>query len=158
MSFLSIVASRLREIFQYSSDFYSRHAWLVALAIILLLALALRLIFYTGVLDSDVIEYAYYAYGASHGDFQFTTAPREIQFRLALYLPLALLYYLFGVSELSTIVYGFLASMVGVLLIYGIARLQANESAGIIAALIWAAFPLNIFLSTRFGPDEILAT
>jgi 4-amino-4-deoxy-L-arabinose transferase-like glycosyltransferase len=138
--------------------FYSRFGWVIALTVILLFAIGLRLIFYTGVLDSDSLEYAYYAYGASHGDFQFTLVPREIQFRIALYLPLGLLYFLFGVSEISTVTYVFATSLLGVILIYVIGRLQANESAGIIAALIWAAFPLNVFLSTLFGPDEILAT
>lgn len=158
MPLTNSISGRFRVAVQSSRFLFSHFGWLFTLVVILLFALALRLVFYTGVLDSDVIEYAYYAYGASQGDFQFTSVPREIQFRLALYLPLALLYFLFGVSEFTTVIYVIVASLFGVIFIYGIARLQASESAGIIAALIWAAFPLNVFLSTLFGPDEILAT
>ena len=150
--------SRLWTTVQRAQNWFSGLSWVVILIAILLFALVLRLILFTGILDSDAIEYAYYAYGASHGSFQFTLVPRDIQFRLALYLPLALLYTLFGVSENVLVIYVLFISLCGVALIYGIGRLQAGESAGVIAALVWAALPLNVFLSTKFGPDEILAT
>src|SRR3990172_9984277 len=132
MSFIDSVKTRFGITSQKAHVLFSRYSWLLVLALVLLFALFLRLILYTGVLDSDTLEYAYYAFGASNGDFQFTVVPRDIQFRFALYLPLALLYSVFGVSEFSTIIYGLLASLFGVVFIYGIARLQANESAAII--------------------------
>jgi hypothetical protein len=158
MIFNNSVVGRFRTPISQFKVSFLRYGWIIAFFAILLFAVILRLIFYTGVLDSDSLEYAYYAYGAFHGDFQFTLVPQEIQFRIALYLPLGLLYFLFGVSEILTVTYVFVTSLLGIILIYAIGRLQANESAGIVAALIWAAFPLNVFLSTLFGPDEILAT
>ena len=158
MPFMNSIAAQFGKTVQKSHSLFARFGWIFALLFILLFAFALRIIFYTGVLDGDTLEYAYYAYGASQGDFQFTLVPGDIQFRLALYLPLSLLYSLLGPSEFSTVLYALLASLFGVLFIYGIGRLQANESAGIAAALLWAAFPLNVFLSTLFGPDEIVAS
>lgn len=138
--------------------FYSKWGWLFGLIVILIFALSIRLINYTGVLDYDVLSYADHAFEAAHGNFQFTLNVRDIDFRFFLILPLSFIYTLFGPSEFSTVLYSLLASLLGITLVYAIGRIQANETAGLIAALIWAAFPLNVFLSTLFGPDEILAT
>lgn len=138
--------------------FYLRFGWLIALIIVLLFALSLRMINYTGVLDYDVLKYAYRAYDAAQGNIQLTLNVQDINFRAALYIPIGFFYWLFGPSEFSTVLYSLLASLIGVTFIYGIGRLQANESAGLIAALIWAALPINVFLSTLAGPDEILAS
>lgn len=147
-----------RKILQGGLAFFSKWGAPFAVLAIILFALLLRLINYTGVLDYDVLGYAYYAYGATQGNFEFTLTARAIDFRFALILPLAFLYQLLGPSEFSTVLYSLSASLLAVLGIYGIGRLQGSESAGIIAALLWAAFPLNVFLSTLFGPDEILAS
>lgn len=141
-----------------ASHRFDKWGWLLPLLAVLILALLIRLINYTGVLDSDVLSYADRAYDVAHGQFQIPQNARDIDFRFALILPLGFLYFLFGPSELSTILYSLLASLAGITFVYGIGRLQANETAGLIAALIWAVFPLNVFLSTFFGPDEILAT
>lgn len=143
---------------QRIKSFYKKWGWLFALGAILFFALLIRLINYTGVLDYDVLSYADRAFDAAHGNFQFTLNVRDIDFRFALILPLSLFYRLFGPSEFSTVLYSLLASLLGITLVYGIGRIQANETAGLIAAFIWAVFPLNVFLSTLFGPDEILAT
>jgi len=130
----------------------------ITFLMILLLALIVRLIVYTGLVDWDFLNYAYSAHNASLGNIHVEPDLGAVSFRPALYLPVGLFYALFGPSEFTTILYPLLASLLGIACIYGIGRIQANESAGIIAALIWAGLPLNVFLSTLFGPDAILAT
>jgi len=44
-----------------------------------------------------------------------------------------------------------------VVFIYGIGRLLKNEATGLIAAVLWAAFPLDILQATQVYPDSIAA-
>lgn len=145
------LSQRLRTIYQ-------TWGWLLILLVLLGYAVALRLINYTGVLDWDVIEYTDQVRSILNGDFEVVFTLRSSDFRLGLILPLSLLYAVFGPSEAVTVVYPLFASLLGILAIYGIGRLLANERAGLIAALFWASLPLGVFLSTLFGPDGILAS
>lgn len=132
------------------------HEWLPIVAV-LVLALLQRLILYTGVLDYDVLNYANLAHNAAIGQIRFDLDWHSIIFRYGLYLPVALFYKIFGPSEFTTILYPLLISIAGVLGIYGIGHIVENQRVGLLGALIWATFPMNVFLSTLFGPDSILS-
>ncbi len=138
----------------------SKKNWqLIALLAVLLFALLIRIILYTGPVCCDQWDYTYLAYDASHGEAGFSPGDiRGVTPRFALYLPIGFFYWLLGPSEFSTVIYPLITSLLGVAFVYGIARLLAGDKAGLIAALIWAAFPLGIFLSTSIAPDAILAT
>lgn len=133
-----------------------RHEALPVLAL-LLSALALRLINFTGVVDWDTIEYVYEALALMNGEASFVPDPRSSLFRIALLMPLSLSLKVFGPSEASVVIYPLLTSVLAILALYCIGRLLSNEASGLIAAGIWAVFPLNVFTSTLFGPDQLLA-
>ena len=122
---------------------------------VLALAVALRLIFVTGVVFSDDLGYAQAAHGLSRGVFPTELGHKQI--RIGLYAPVALLYALFGVSDATTLAWPFLCSLLGIIFIYFIACLQLDETAGLIAAFLWAVFPLDILLATSLLPDAPLA-
>ena len=135
----------------------SLHAAQIApLLALLALAAGLRLIFVNGVVFHDDFVYARAAHQVSRGVFPspgwsgFTVRP-------GLYGPVALLYSLFGVSEVTSLAWPFFCSMLTVAFVYFIGRLQAGEAAGLLAAFLWSIFPVDIRMATSLLPDAPLA-
>ncbi|MDA1330827.1 MAG: glycosyltransferase family 39 protein [Chloroflexi bacterium] len=122
---------------------------------ILVGALALRLVFFTGMVRGDALNYAHAAYELSQGRTHFGEWGGTQ--RLGLYGPVAALYALFGPSEATTLLFPILTSLASVVLVYLIARKFGGVPAGLAAALIWAFLPLDVHLSTSLLPDVPLA-
>ena len=129
--------------------------WLPLLAV-LGLALALRLIFVTGMVFYDDLEYARSAYNLTQGVLRL--GPWAGLPRLGLYAPVALLYVLFGISDATTLAWPLFCSLLTVIVVYAIGRSLAGEAAGLLSALFWALFPLDIQMATALLPDAPLAT
>lgn len=125
------------------------------LLIVVAVALALRLIFFTGMVRGDALNYAHTAYALSRGVFDANAWAGMS--RLGMYVPLAILYRLFGPSEFLTLLLPIAASIASVVFVYLMARMFAGEEAGLIAALFWAFLPLDIHLSTSLLPDVPMA-
>lgn len=134
----------------------SRLYEITSLMAVLVLALTLRLIFVTGVVFSDDIAYAQAAYYWAHGALYLE--PWNGLLRLGLYAPVTVLYALFGVSDATTLAWPLLCSLLTVIVVYAIGKLLAGDAAGLISALLWAIFPLDIQLATALLPDGPLAT
>lgn len=123
----------------------------IPLIIILVAALILRLSSYIGVVRDDDILYAQSAYLLSV-DSLITTG-NSTTTRSGLFTITSLIYRFLGPSEASTIFFPLAASITGVVFIYGIACILAGKKAGILAAMLWTLFPLDINLATQFLPD-----
>jgi len=121
------------------------------------LALFLRLTFVTGIVHSDAVGYAQAAHDLVTKGLHMG-ADGVGRGRLGTYAPLALFYALFGVSQATTLAWPLLCSLATACLIYAIGCLLAGESAGLIAALVWAIMPLDISLATSLLPDGPLTT
>jgi hypothetical protein len=78
--------------------------------------------------------------------------------RIGVYGPVAFLYTLFGPSEWATHAYSLLASLATMFFLFKIGELANNQRTGLIAALLWAFFPLDIHLSTSLLPDVPVTT
>ncbi|MEX2161694.1 MAG: glycosyltransferase family 39 protein [Anaerolineales bacterium] len=129
--------------------------WL-PLAILLLCALALRFVFFTGLArGGDSLNYAHAAYALSQGAFDYNAWVGMS--RMGLYSPVAFLYWLFGPNDATTLAFPLFASLLSVVFVYSIAKLVAGESAGLVAALLWAFLPLDVYLATSLLPDGALA-
>jgi 4-amino-4-deoxy-L-arabinose transferase-like glycosyltransferase len=128
--------------------------WL-PLIFVLVAALGLRLVFFTGMVRGDSLNYAHTAYYLNLGIFDL--GAWEGMSRIGLYLPVAVLYKLFGPSELVTLLFPLLSSLASVVFVYLIARIFGGERAGLIAALIWAILPMDVHLSTSLLPDGPMA-
>lgn len=124
--------------------------------IILCLALVVRILFIIGVVRGDDFDYSRAAYEISQGHQLNRNHCCGLN-RVGIIYPVAALYALFGVNEWVTVAYPIFLSLVGVASIYGIGRVLDDEATGLIAALLWAVFPLDVFLSTQLLPDSMIA-
>lgn len=125
------------------------------LLLVLAMAASLRLFFATGINGTDPLLYAESAWQLAHGDwpFELLSGARRIGF----YLPLGLLYLLFGAGEMVTIAWTLGTSLATVWLVYAIGSLLAGKRAGLIAAFLWSLNPLSILAATSGLPDGVMA-
>ncbi|MBI3160358.1 MAG: glycosyltransferase family 39 protein [Chloroflexi bacterium] len=125
---------------------------LALLALVLATALFVRMQLFTGMVRGDDVHYAFAAYELSQGRTHFDVW-EEGTARVGLYAPVALAYRLFGVSELSTVLFPLTASLGTVVLIFALGVMFSGPRAGLLAAMLWAVFPLDVFLATDLLPD-----
>jgi 4-amino-4-deoxy-L-arabinose transferase-like glycosyltransferase len=132
----------------------------IPLAAIVLLGIMLRLIFFQGIIHFDDLLYSHLARRLADGISPFTQPlpPKWGALRIGMYGPVAIVYWLFGTSEAATLAWPFLLSILGILAAYGIGRLAHGESAGLLAAFIFAVLPTNVAAGTAFLPDGPIAT
>ena len=121
------------------------------LVLILVFALFLRLIFFTGADNSDSLAYYTYAHQVVDGKFTFTQ--NHFSSRIGLIYPQALIYGLFGVNDFTSNVLSLATSLAGIILIFYLGKLLFNEKIGLMAAFLLSFFPLDVIFSTRLLPD-----
>lgn len=131
------------------------HPWdkkpIAYLIIILVIAITLRIIFYTGVNFNDDLVYLNFAHDITQGKFH--PHPYIFATRLLMQYPIAFFFLLFGVSEFSATLYIILTSLGTIIFTYLIGRELFNNSTGLLAALLLAFLPLDIIYSTTITPD-----
>lgn len=129
----------------------------LVLVIIIVFAAILRIVLFTGIVGSDDIEYNNGAYSFLKGGLKNVHDP-IIETRLLSYVPVSLFFYLFGVNEVSSILCPFPFSIWILLLVYKIGTLFFDKESVLIAALLYAIFPIEawkkqpLFLANRIGP------
>lgn len=121
------------------------------LAVILVFAIILRVIFFGGVGGSDDVLYTSYAYHLSQGDFPFPATHHGT--RLGILYPTSFLYSLFGVNEFSSNIFVFAFSIAGIMLAFYFGKEFFNEKVGLIAAFLLSFFPLDVVFATKLFPD-----
>ena len=130
------------------------------LLLILGSAIILRLIFFMGVLRGDAVNYMYQGYLLyRNGLGGYAEVTRHIigSNRPGLYIPVALLFAVFGVSEFTAILFPLVASVFTCFFLYRFARALGGNKAGLLAAFLWAVFPLDVFMATQLDPEAPLA-
>lgn len=128
---------------------YSNYkVWLV---FILIFALALRMIFFTGADNSDSLVYYTYANNVINGNFKLE--PNHFSSRIGLIYPQAAVYMLFGVNEFTSNILSLIYSLAGIILIFYLGRHLFDEKTGLMAAFLLSFFPLDVIFSTRLLPD-----
>jgi 4-amino-4-deoxy-L-arabinose transferase-like glycosyltransferase len=124
----------------------------ILLLCILLFAACVRGLLFTGTWSADSLAYAYHAYLIEQGKFTLTAYVHALRF--ALLLPVSFCYWLFGVHELSTVLYPFLCSLSSIVLIYYLGRFWfADRTAGLVSAFLLAVFPLDVFYASQLMPE-----
>lgn len=128
---------------------------LAPVLLVLALAVQLRLTFYQGVVHTDDLVYSQLAYRLTEGVSPLAEprVPGYAVARIGLYGPVALVYAVFGVSEITTIAWPFLCSLLGVVAAWGIGRLVHSEAAGLFAAFGVAILPAHVAAATALLGD-----
>lgn len=109
--------------------------------IILFAALILRLVNYMGIPEGDDLYYTRLAWQASHGNFLATFI---FATRWMVFLPVALLYKLFGVSEFTSLAPAWTLSLLSILLVFYIVKYETNEKLAVVATLLYASMPIEL--------------
>jgi hypothetical protein len=123
------------------------------------IGIILRLSFFQGYSDSDPHEYTILADQFSRGDIHLGPWDGPIHFpvRFAIYVPAALVFKLFGVSEFAIALVPLLVSVGNMVLAYLLARRIFNSWAGLISVALLCAIPVDITMATSLWPDPIAA-
>ena len=125
------------------------------LAIILALAIAIRVLLYTGFFGSDEVTYIETAANIASGDWRASTYIGAT--RYGMNLPVALFIYLFGLSQFSANLWPFLCSVGEVALVYFIARWLWSSRTAVISAGLLSLLPLHVMFAGRMMADPPLA-
>lgn len=133
----------------------------LALAGVLAAGLTLRLVFFYGLVNVDPFAYADSAIGIARaqktfdpdfvGNLYFTQ-----YIRLALTVPAAILYRVFGPSDATSTAVPIAAALGTSLVCFAMARRVAGDMGAVIAAALCAVFPLSVANSTQFLPDTMM--
>jgi len=125
------------------------------LAGVLVVAIALRTLFYTGFFGSDEVTYTMTANNIVSGDWHASDYIGAT--RYGMNLPVALSIYLFGLSEASANLWPFLCSLAEVALIFVLARWLWGPRAAVASAGLLALLPLHVHFAGRMMADPPLA-
>ena len=126
--------------------------WWIA-AGLFLFALLLRLSCFTGLIASDDLTYSRFAQAIADGRYVLESHYYAIRFGVI--LPVGLSYALFGVNEWSTIAVPLVASSLAVVIIALCGTRLFGVRAGLIAALLLATFPVQLYHATILVPESI---
>ncbi|HKQ48338.1 MAG TPA: hypothetical protein VJZ71_09745 [Phycisphaerae bacterium] len=138
-------------------DLTSRHAALL-LALVVLVGAALRVYHFKGFDHSDEMAYLQAASDLASGDYRFPHSGygNHAWLRYTIVLPLALAIRTCGPDDRACAVPLFFASLVAILVAYGIGRdLCRSRAAGLLMAAILAINIRDVGWATRFYPDAV---
>jgi len=151
-----------------SSLFGSRYC----IGFILLLAVALRLMFFVGFIGDygeenfylqdalDVKDGKYFAnfdYLKYKNKDAKTDIMETFKFRPLVYFPSGLLMRLFGVSDFTLSLWFIICSAGAIFLTYCVGTALYDRTTGCIASLILAFFPFDIIMSSRINVDQVVS-
>lgn len=123
----------------------------IILSIILVTALALRLLCYTGPIGSDDHDYYLGAYEIHQGTYE--PSDKYWKNRYGMLLPIALSYELFGTNEFAAATWPMACSLGAIIVCYFLGKSVLDQKTGLLAALLLAFYPLDIHYSGLILPD-----
>ena len=123
----------------------------VPLAGIVFFALALRLIFFVGLGFNDDSYYMQFA-GTIFKGLPFHPTKYVWSVRIGIYLPVVLIWKIFGISEYSTALFFLLCSLGTVIVVYCIGKQLFNVSTGLAAAFLVSFSRLMSYMPPRSAP------
>src|SRR5262245_53235961 len=115
----------------------------LGLSLVLALAVAVRLWYFTGLALGDDTLYAAQVIANARGGF-WPPAPYHWHTRLGVTVPAALAVRLFGLHPLAFVLWPLAASLGGIVLAYRVGGDCGGPRAAWLAAVLAAAFPLDI--------------
>ena len=107
--------------------------------IFMLVSFVLRLVTFMGISEGDDLSYTLLANRFANGDF---AANFIFDIRWVVYLPVALLYKIFGVNDITSIAPTFIYGIASVWLAYKIVLEETDKLTASIATLLYISFPI----------------
>jgi hypothetical protein len=127
----------------------------VALAALGLVWLALRAVYFNGYYTEDAPGYVTDAIYAALGTYH--ARDHVTGLNVGTYLPVALPLALLGKTEIALSLWPLFCSLLGLASLIGAATILFGRRAGLLAGLLYATFPGDVFFSTVVMPDAIQA-
>jgi 4-amino-4-deoxy-L-arabinose transferase-like glycosyltransferase len=118
---------------------------------ILVLAVIVRIICFVGLIGSDDLNYNRTAYSIAQGTFSPQLDHQRTRF--GLFLPVAWTFKLFGISEISSTLFPFLCFVVTFMVLVWMATTYFGRWIGVMAGLLYALLPVEIFNTSILLPD-----
>jgi len=146
------ITKKIRPTFAITS--MSQKDW-ASLGGVLVLAMVLRILFYTGPFGSDEVTYIATANRIASGDWLASNYVGAT--RYGMNLPLALSIYLFGLSEASVNLWPFFCSIGEVAIVFSIGRWLWGTRVAVVCASLLALLPLHVHFGGRMMADPPLA-
>lgn len=128
--------------------------WLLVTGLVVI-AVAVRLVFFTGFFGSDEVTYVQAAKGVVDGAWTDTTYIGAL--RLGMNYPIAAAIMAFGTSELAAALWGLAASVAEIGAVYWFARRAFGRELAMIAGFLMTLLPLHVHLAGRILADSPLA-
>ncbi len=129
---------------------------ILIVALILLLSLAIRAVFFRGIFAIDDFNYLRHAAEVWRGRFDLNDVLFWHGTRPLIFMPISLIFALFGVSEITAVLWPLLASLVTISVVYTVGRTILGRETGAYAAVLAALLPVLIDEATRVTPGSII--
>ena len=126
------------------------------LGTILIIALAIRALFFSGVFATDDFNYLRHAAQIWKGHFDLESIQFYHGTRFLIFVPISFFFALFGVSEITAVLWPLTASLCTIALIFRIGCILHSREAGLYAALLAAALPIMVKEATWIVPGTII--
>jgi 4-amino-4-deoxy-L-arabinose transferase-like glycosyltransferase len=149
------MASPIQNSYQDQVTPYGRKEIILVVSVIAF-ALAVRLVFWRGILSNDEFNYLRVAGDMWKGQFHLRDVLYLHGTRPLVFMPAVWMFALFGVSDAAAVAWPVLASLLTVLTIYAIARRLYGKETAAYAALLACISPLMVKESTRMLPGAIM--
>jgi hypothetical protein len=130
-------------------------AFRLALLAVGLIWLGLRIAYWNGYYTEDAPGYVTDAIWMALGNYHARDHVNGLN--VGTYLPVAVPLWLFGKSELALSLWPLLSSLLGLMSLAGSATILFGRGFGLLAALLYATYPGDVFFSTVVMPDSIQA-
>ncbi len=125
------------------------------LCLIVFMALAVRLAYYTGPIGSDDTWYYLGAYEIYDGSYEPTN--NYWKTRYGMLLPIAASYEIFGTNEFAAALWPMLCSIGAVALCYFLGKQELDAKTGLLAGTLLAFYPLDVHYAGLILPDVPLS-
>lgn len=115
----------------------------------------LKVVYFSGLCQADDFSYGVYAYSFFRLPLPWDMTLDFRALRLALLLPVSVLFRIMGTSEFAAVLYPTIVSFGTLLLVFAIGRRVAGTAAGLFAAGVFAIFPGDVIYGTMLLPDVL---
>jgi len=129
-------------------------AWWVLAGIVAVNAI-LKAVYFSGLCQADDFSYGVYAQSFFRLPLPWDATLDFRALRLALLLPVSVLFRILGTSEFAAVLYPTVASFGTLLLVFAIGRRVAGTAAGLFAAGVFAISPGDVIYGTMLLPDVL---